>query len=112
MADQEDDAQTMVDNPKRTAILAVDSTVTTSQTNLAASRYNGSYSDKMSEGLTQEVWASPKADTYRTQISTALTNADNAISAMHTTLTNAANNLEEKVPSDSSEAKWPNCQES
>lgn len=108
MCDQNDDDQRMVDNPKRLAILAVDSTVTTCQTSLASSKYSGVYGDQVDEGLTKEVWTSPVADTYRTSISNAVANADNSISAMHTALTSAAGSLEEKVPADSSEALWPN----
>lgn len=106
--DQDAAAQPMVDNPKRLAVLAVDATVTASQTGLAGTQYSGVYGGQVHEGLTHEVWTSPVADSFRTRISEAIAKADGSVSSMHTALTNAAASLEEKVPADSSEAKWPN----
>ena len=104
-----------IDNPKLVAIRNIKSQVDTSQANLGAWIPKSSASTNAStidDGLTEDVWTSPRADDYRTKISTAVSDTDAALASIAADLTSAENEIIdaglEKVDPDSEEAKWPN----
>lgn len=114
----DDDSTGMVDNPKLLAIQSIKTQATTSQNNLtnwaptSTTGVGTQPGESFNAGLTENVWTSPAADEYRTKIGLAESGAEEALNSIVSDLTDAENAIynagEDRVPTDSNMATWPN----
>lgn len=130
MPDQEEDQDGLVENRKLTAIEDLKSQVDSSnaryldwETSTQSIPVENSEpgvnpmvfvghesASTLSQGLTPDIWDSPKAEIYQNDISTAVTTADSVMQTIVADAESARNHQEqvvgEKVEPDTTEANW------